>query len=562
LKAAAFVVLAGLALGSCGKRESPGPVRIGLVPAENLSGDASLDWISPAVPVLLAAQLEGLPNVTVARAASRRELTAGGATPVLCRYEAAPPRLRIVCWRDGAASPVRAEAALDAGLAAIVSRIGQGLAGGAGPAPEVSDRALRAYAAKDFLEAARLAPDFGYAYTDGAAAALLAGERATADRLIADGLARGSGIGEIARARLHLLGATASQHRGDQIAALRRLTQLIPGEPDYWQRLAQLLSVERQFAEAAEAQDRLASLRPGDAGAWNQLAYLWAWSGDTARAEAAVARYERLEPGSANAADTLGDVYFHGGKFAEAEKRYLESMARDENFLAGQGYFKAAVARLRLADAGKADEHFLRFAEKAGPAKELLLAQWRYVTAGAATADLERLSKAPAPDVSALALAQLALFRRLAGEGDAANQLAQKSLTLARSPLARRAAQTAFFVTLPKTNAAAWRDRAEQALPGPELEPARRRLMVEALIAQGAFDEAVPLARKLFDEAAAGDDYAPRLYLAWCLYQTGDRVRPAELLRANPVPAPPTGHPFEAVLLRQELELRRALGLS
>jgi hypothetical protein len=132
-------------------------------------------------------------------------------------------------------------------------------------------------------------------------------------------------------------------------------------------------------------------------------------------------------------------------------------------------------------------------------------------------------------------------------------------LLLARSPAARRGAQTAFFVTLPRTDSAGWRERAAKALPGPPFEQARRSLVFDALIAQGDFAEALPLAQEMFDPAVPPADRAPRIYLAWCLYRTGDAAKAAELLRVNPIPAPPGGGPFDSVLLRQELELRKAL---
>lgn len=563
MKRAACAILAGLVLGSCGARDPGGAKRLGLIPSENLSGDPSLDWVSSAVPVLLASQWEGLPQVSVVRAASRRDAASSGAAAIHCRHEGSSERLEVACWKEGSASVVRATGNLETEeLAEIVSRLGRALHAGARPALAVSNRALRAYAAKDFLEAARLAPDFGYAYTDGAGEAMMAGDRATADRLIADGLSRGAGIGDLARARLSLLSGTLSRNREEQIAALRQLTSLVPTEPENWRRLSQLLSAGRQFADAAAAQERLAELQADDPAVWNQLAYLRAWAGETARAVDAASRYERLSPGNANAADTLGDVHYLAGNFAEAEKQYLESMSRDPDLFGGQGYFKAAMARLRAGDAAKAEEHFRQFAEKAGPAKELLLAQWRYIATGDAMAEIEQVGKSPSPDVAAAALAQMAVWRRLAGDVEKANAAARQSLTLSRTPLARRGAETAYFLTLPRTDAAGWRDRAEKALPGPPLEQARRSLTLVALIAQGDFAQALPLAQQLFDETPAERDYAARIYLAWCLQRTGNTARAAELLRTNPIPPPPVTGPFDAVLLRQERELRRALAAN
>jgi hypothetical protein len=556
-------VLAGLVLSSCGTRETAGAGRFGLLPSENLSGDPSLDWVSTAIPVLLASQLEGLPQVSVVRAASRRDAASSGAAAILCRHEGSAERLEVSCWKEDSASVVRATGNLETeALAAIASRLGRALHAGARPALEVSNRALRAYAAKDFLEAVRLDPDFSYAYTDGAGEAMMAGDRATADRLIADGLARGAGIGDLARARLYLVSGTLSRNREDQIAALRQLTSLVPTEPENWRRLSQLLSAGRQFADAAAAQEKLAGLHAGDPAVWNQLAYLRAWAGDTARAVDAASRYERLSPGNANAADTLGDVHYLAGNFAEAEKQYLESMSRDPDLFGGQGYFKAAMARLRAGDAAKAEEHFRQFAERAGPAKELLLAQWRYIATGDAMAEIEQVVKSPSPDVAAAALAQMAVWRRLAGDVEKANAAARQSVTLSRTPLARQAAQTAFFVTLPKADSRGWRERAEKALPGPPLEQARRSLTLVALIAQGEFAEALPLAQQIFDETPAERDYAARIYLAWCLQRTGNAARAAELLRTNPIPPPPVTGPFDAVLLRQELDLRKALAAN
>jgi tetratricopeptide (TPR) repeat protein len=551
-------VVAALIVCSCAKRESAQPLHIGLIPAENLSGDDSLDWIAVAVPVLIASQLEGMPDTKVVRAPSRRDIALAGAQALLCRFDAHAGRLLLDCWQEGLDKSIHSAGSLEDGLAAIITPIGQALHPRARPAPVASDRALRAYAAKDFLEAARLAPDFGYAYTDGASAALLAGDRAKADRLIADGMARGAGIGDISRARLYLLSGSIGQNREDQIEALRQLTALIPGEPEYWQRLAQLLSARKQFAEAAAAQEKLTGLRPDDAAVWNQLAYLRAYASDTPGAKAAVARYEKLAPGNANVADTFGDVCFYAGEFADAEKHYLESMSRDSSFQLGQGYFKAAMARLRLGDAGKAEEHFRQFADKGGAAREFLLAQWRFISTGDGMAEMEQVAKQPGPDMAAAALAQIAVWRQTRGESAKAQDAARQALFSAKTPISRRSAQIAYFVTLPAADPGEWRARAEKLLPGPEFRTARRQLVLEALIAHREFAAALPLAREMFEETAPPEDAAPRIYLAWCLSETGSPEKARELLVWNAAPAAPLGGPFDSVLLRKELDLRKA----
>lgn len=416
-----------------------------------------------------------------------------------------------------------------------------------------------AYAEGNFLEATRLAPDFGYAYADGAAQSFLKGDRAVADRLVADGTARGSGIGDIPLGRLQLLAGAMSGKDRDQIAALRRLTSLLPNDSANWERLAQLLSGDGDLKEASAAQSRLSELEPEKQAVWNQLGYYRVWEGDLAGAAKALERYKALAPGSPNPLDSLGDVHYYAGQFKEAERYFLDSMAKDPAFFQGQGYFKAAMARLRLGDAAKATEHFEKFATAQGPAKELLLAQWGYISGSSGMADLEKAARSDSPDTAAAAWALLAVLYQSEGKDAAARDAARQALFRSRTPMARVAAQAVTFATLPSVSKEEWLARAEKLIPAPDQGPVRKRLAMYGMLLHRDCDGAESISKGRLRHLAPPDDREMRLVLAWCLAEQGDRQDAAELLKVNPVPASPLSSPFESLLIRRELDLRKLL---
>jgi tetratricopeptide (TPR) repeat protein len=332
-------------------RSTPPPTQWILLPAENLTGDASLDWAARAIPVLLEASLEPVPGMQVLRL-GRYQDSAGPAATLHCRYERADGGLRVSCWRESSPETWEASGPAPGGggtssLAAITAALTQRIHPQARAARPLSDAALESFAQGQYLEAAEQSPAFSAAYTDGVAALIGQGSMDAARKLLDLGERNATQLPPLTNARLDLARSTVSGDATAQIAALEKLDALSSPDPRRLAQLAQLLLSRRRIPDAVAAQQRLTALTPQDASAWNQLGYIRAAAGDLRGAKTALAEYRRIAPATPNALDSLGEVHYQAGEFAAAEKYFREAHAQDPAFNGGQAAIKAAPARPR-----------------------------------------------------------------------------------------------------------------------------------------------------------------------------------------------------------------------
>lgn len=136
-----------------------------------------------------------------------------------------------------------------------------------------------------------------------------------------------------------LVEANVAARRGEPAkaaAALRRVTEVAPGDYLGFALLGQQRLIEQKYAEAQQLLKKATELNPSSGGAQNQLGYAALRQGDTAAAIAAFEQYARLQPQEANAQDSLGEALMGAGRFADAETAFQKALAMAPQFYAAQ----------------------------------------------------------------------------------------------------------------------------------------------------------------------------------------------------------------------------------
>jgi tetratricopeptide (TPR) repeat protein len=136
-----------------------------------------------------------------------------------------------------------------------------------------------------------------------------------------------------------LIEASVAQRRGEQdkaTAALKRVTELAPGDYLGFLLLGQEMINQQKYAEAQQALKRATELNPSNGGAQNQLGYTALRQGDTAAAIAAFEQYTRIQPKEANAQDSLGEALLAAGRFKESEAAFQKALELSPQFWPAQ----------------------------------------------------------------------------------------------------------------------------------------------------------------------------------------------------------------------------------
>ncbi len=548
-----------IALAGCTRRtpETTGARNIVLVPAENLSGDASLDWVSGAIPRLVALQLEGLPNLAI-QTVDRYQDAAGvpGAETLLCRYQNGGGTLSVRCWTEGRDAAVAVSGHVGS-LTDWIAPLGRYLDPKAPVVPPVASEALQAMAAHRYLDAVKLAPDFAPAYLEGIAYSARQRDEAQVKVLVEAAAGAESKFSPIGKARLRLVRAGLAQDRAGELAALQELDKLLPPDENRQRAQLTLLQALGRNADAALLMEKHLQLHPNQSEDWNPLAYLRAWAGDLNGAIQAIEKYQSLTPNQANALDSKGEIYYRFGRFADAEKAFLESDAKDPAFNGRQALYKAAIARLMAGNAAGAKELYDKFAAARGEEKAALEAHWLYVAGqtSEATAALRAAAKAQKGDPAARSFTQLALWASARGDWGGARQELTAAVSQQPSNSTRAFLAAVAVVASPEGDEAVLRDRAAKALPGPQLAPIRDGALALALLFHEKPAEAATVAASLRKMESGGGERFPRVLLARSLQQTGKTAEAAEQMKTHLIPAIPTATPWESWLTRAELEL-------
>ncbi len=395
----AVVVAAALVWRSGGRHGSSGPIAV--IGIENLSQDASLDWMDRGVSELLTtglAQNEKLDVISTERVrnligrrvkddarlppAQVREVAAasGAATFVSGAVLKVGTRLRLdVKVQDTASGKVLFAHRVEGEDAQALFRMADEsaglmaaqLSGSGGRKPDAEAaltsnvEALKAYTdglrlAQRFLigkavasmrQAIALDPKFAMAHYQiaqfrGAWDPKLCRDETQQAMSIADGLA----LPRSQKLRMRILYLTCSRQFDEAKQTAQTMVDENPRDWEAWADLSVAALLDGDIAKASTAADR--SINAGvtvpiaEGAGW----FVWAYSGDLTRALDASRRYQAtLEPGDVNGYDMYGDTYSMFGRLDEAIEWYRKEDRADKIALSylHQGKYDLAESELR-----------------------------------------------------------------------------------------------------------------------------------------------------------------------------------------------------------------------
>ncbi len=381
--------------------------RLALLPFDNVTGDASLDWVRNAGPAILAEEFVGLPRATAFRAATTADAILGGATRMLhCTYSKrgsssdAEPALRFeYSFEDVESHKMVETGAADGTILFAANTLARKLDPDAKPFSTARPDAATAWGRGEFERATTIDPDFGAAWSDWVRQLARAGKPDLAVATAERALARASLRTPYHKARLQYESAVLRKNGPAQIAALTALSEIAPRDPASWLSLAAAEQTQRNFAAAAGHFRKVLALQPANAGVMNTLGYAEGEAGNLEAAKSILGTYGRQPGQETNALDSLGEVHFMNGRFVDAEKYFLQVAARDPGFLQGRSLLKAAYAHWLSGDLPGADgiarRYFAASAARNDPNTAWREATWLYTT-GRAEQALKKLDSAPA----------------------------------------------------------------------------------------------------------------------------------------------------------------------
>jgi tetratricopeptide (TPR) repeat protein len=536
---------------------------------ENLSAEASLDWMARGFAEILSGELQGSPqryaiqygalhsfdaslgarpDAPGVSTESTGALAAGANQLVYGDFWVADGALHAAATEEDLATHkmVRVASAsgpLRDGIFPVADALARQL-GETHPFGTRNPQALRDYAAaleapladsRLFAQAAGEDPDFGRAYVSWLDAAIAERNRGLADRIVEQ--ARLHRISALDRAEIDLNAAAMAGDFPAQLEARRALARLDPADPNRHRALAEALMSVRDFDEAIVEFRRALSIRPGDAVALNAMGYAAAFSGDLPTAIRVLRGYEQLRPNEPNPLDSLGDVHFALGHFGEAEQFYLAAHAKSPGFLNGGEVLKAAQARLMTGDVPGATALFNRYrAEREAahdPNAPYHAAAWLWQTGArrAAIDGMDRLAFATngsdeigaEREIASRADAQAALWLLDLGDRAGAVQHARKALAEAGPATSAIAALVAFLAQ-------------PEAFPLPAQSPVADYGRACALLFGRQFRPAAQALQDIYRRPAIDLDDGLAVLLAWAYAESGDWQRAGPLLRLTPLP--------------------------
>jgi tetratricopeptide (TPR) repeat protein len=593
-----------LLLAACA-RQPAGPLveRIAILRFENLGAGVSGDWMGRAFSEVITTELAGAPGiyaipssrlhgldrvfgprpVSVPGISAERTLAfASGATRLgygeySVRGGRLSARLTIEDPRTGKMVKLFSAAAGD--VFAVASALARQISTRVAPYGTNSVPALKAYmaaeesattaaTAQNLEQAIAADPDFGPPYRLLAELDAHRQDRAAADALLGQALARAGAMPPAERARLELEAANLHGDSAARKSALTTLVALEPDDPVGWNSLAELCMRRHEYQQAVQAYRKLLQVEPEDADALNQLGYAAAYAGSLDTALEALRRYQALRPAEANPLDSQGDVNLLAGRLREAENLYLQAAKKGPNFESGGDLWKAAMARLMSGDVAGADTLFQQFIQALEAAKDPVVeyrqAEWSWIS-GRRKSACQRIEafargaeNGPLREIASRAYSQLAVWSLVMGDRTAAAQLAQKG-TLLAGPSSAGAAMVARFLTEPPAPPPEWSVRAQRLFPNAAENSLKDFALVYALLLDKQFQPASLLLKQLYDGANPSADPGLPVLLAWTCLETGRANDAAPLLRFNPIPSASGASMFAAFDFPRIYYLRRLL---
>ena len=408
------------------------------------------------------------------------------------------------------------------------------------------ESATAAATAQNLEQAIAADPNFGPPYRLLAQVKAQQQDRAAAEALLSQALARAAAMPPAERAHLVLEAANLHGDSGARQSALTTLVALEPNDVSAWSSLAESCMNRRQYQRAVQSYRKLLEVEPEDVTALNQLGYAAAYAGSFDAALDALRRYQALRPAEANPLDSQGDVNLLAGRLHQAENLYLQAAKKDPNFESGGELWKAAMARLMSGDVAGADQLAQQYIQARVAAKDPVTdyrkAEWFWVSGRRKSAwqRLETFAReaenGPLREFASRAYSQLAIWSLALGDRAAAAQLAQRAALLAGRSSAG-AAMVARFLAQPPASSSEWSVRAERLFPNASENSIRNFALAYALLLDKQFQPASLLLKQLYDGAAPAADPSLPVMLAWTYLETGSANDAAPLLRLNPIPS-------------------------
>ncbi len=575
------IALAALLLAACA-REAPAPrvECIAILRFENLGAGVADDWMGRAFSEVITAELAGAPGiyaipstqmhgldrvlgprpVSVPGISAERSLAfASGATRVgYGEYSVRAGRLsaRLTFEDPRTGKMVQVFSAAGGDVFAVASELARQVSTHVAPYGTNSVPALKAYmaaeesattaaTAQNLEQAIAADPDFGPPYRLLAQLKAQQQDRAAAEALLGQALARAPAMPPAERARLELEAANLHGDFAARKSALTTLVALEPNDPTAWSSLAESCMNRREYQQAVQAYRKLLEVEPEDVAALNQLGYAAAYAGSFDTALDALRRYQALRPTEANPLDSQGDVNLLAGRLHEAENFYLQAAKKDPDFESGGELWKAAMARLMSGDVAGADtlaQQYIQAREAAkDPVTEYRKAEWSWVSGRRKSAcqRLEAFARGaetgPLREFASRAYSQLAVWSLVLGDRAAAQQ-AQKGALLA-GPSSASAAMVARFLAQPPASSSEWSVRAERLFPNAPENSLKDSALAYALLLGKQFQPASLLLKQLYDGVNPSADPSLPVMLAWTWLETGRAKDAAPLLRLNPIPS-------------------------
>jgi tetratricopeptide (TPR) repeat protein len=462
----------------------------------------------------------GVPGLS----ADRAEAEVAGASRLITGYlERTPRGIRISATEEdlGTHATVRMLSAEAPEPLPAIERLAHEFSSRAAAPPTSDPQALKLYAtaldqarpgdSAGLWQAVRLAPRFGQAWIALVDAVSLSGDRAGALH-IADEALREK-LDPYDTASLQLQKAALENDKTARLAALRRMTDLSPGDLPLLSLLAENETAAGRFADSAGDFRKLRERAPDDRQAWNQLGYTLAWAGDLPGALKALNEYAARWPADPNPLDSRGDVEYMFGKFGDAAADYLKANEKQPQFLNGGELLKAAWAQFRAGDRKKAGASFAAFQaarkKAGGPDTAPFEADWLFRTGRIpeALALLRKRVRSAPPAAASVLLSQLILDDLISGDRAAAS----KDMAAGAARPGINLGGVTRFAALPSASAEEWRNRADTMLKG--AGAAREVALGVALLLDGRKAAALPVWESVASQAS-GTDFFVRAVVA------------------------------------------------
>lgn len=116
------------------------------------------------------------------------------------------------------------------------------------------------------------------------------------------------------------------------VAAMQDLLRFEPRDVDTRLQLANHLMRYRNYDRALEQYETILELAPKRKLIYNQLGYLYAWRGDFKNALRYLNKYEKLAPNEPNPYDSKGEILLMAGRFNDAIQQFKTSLSKRPNY--------------------------------------------------------------------------------------------------------------------------------------------------------------------------------------------------------------------------------------